>query len=102
VSTGERNRRRSLREDLEEWQAAGWAIQSWIRSCFDTVGICALCGSENARVHHNGCPWPRMRALLDRSPLPGGGAAPVLGTPGGRGYEGDDLAAIVPVPDLQK
>lgn len=50
-----------------EWLQAAWNIQSWIHSCFDQVGVCTLCGSEDPRAHVNNCPWPQMRALLDRS-----------------------------------
>jgi len=55
---------------LADWEKAGWAVQSWIRSCFDVLGTCALCGSPDAHAHVNDCPWPQMRALLDRSDLP--------------------------------
>jgi hypothetical protein len=54
----------------KEWAAAAWAIQAWIRSCFEVTGRCALCGTDSPRQHVNRCPWPQTRALLDRSPPP--------------------------------
>jgi|HubBroStandDraft_2_1064218.scaffolds.fasta_scaffold01796_23 hypothetical protein len=54
----------------EEFAAAAQAVQSWIRSCFDQAGVCALCGSPNPGAHVNDCPWPQTRALLDRSAVP--------------------------------
>jgi hypothetical protein len=51
----------------EELLAAAWRIQGWIASCFDVAGVCSLCGTADPRVHVNKCPWPEMRALLDRS-----------------------------------
>lgn len=83
MSAAERAGRRTLREELNDWRAAGWAIQSWIASCFDQVGICALCGSPNPQVHYNQCPWPRLRVLLDRDP--GGPLTNGHGVPGDAG-----------------
>jgi hypothetical protein len=54
----------------EEWAEAAWKIQGWVRSCFDVAGVCTLCGTKDPAVHVNDCPWPEMRALLDRAPLP--------------------------------
>ena len=50
----------------DEWAAAAWKIQSWIRSCFDVTGHCALCGTKDPAEHVTGCPWPQTRALLIR------------------------------------
>lgn len=55
---------------LEEMTAAAWAIQGWIRSCFDVTGRCSLCGTGSPGAHINGCPWPAMRAVLDKTILP--------------------------------
>jgi hypothetical protein len=52
----------------DEWAAAAWRLQAWVASCFDVTGLCTLCGGPGE--HLNGCPWPGMRVLLDRSPGP--------------------------------
>lgn len=53
---------------VAEWTEAAWLLQAWIRTCYDLMGVCSLCGSPEPAEHVNGCPWPDVRALLDRSP----------------------------------
>ena len=50
----------------DEWATAAWALQGWVRSCFDVTGFCTFCGTIDPMRHVNMCPWPQMRGLLDR------------------------------------
>ena len=50
----------------KEWSDAAWAIQAWVASCFDVIGKCTFCGTDNPNWHINGCPWPQTRRLLDK------------------------------------
>ena len=59
-----------MKPTTDEWAAAAWAIQGWIRSCFNVIGRCSLCGTEDPQAHVNRCPWPQMRGLLDREGPP--------------------------------